>query len=57
MRGGGQQREKGRAADSPRSMELNSGLDLRAHEILTSAETKSQRFNQLNHPGAPVADF
>ena len=28
-------------------------LDLRTHEIMTCAETKSRSLNQLSHPGAP----
>ena len=30
------------------------GLRLTNHEIMTCAEIKSQRLNQLNHPGAPI---
>ena len=30
------------------------GLNPQNHEIMTWAKTKSEAFNQLNHPGTPV---
>ena len=35
------------------SAEPNVGLDLTNHEIMTSAEIKSQMLNRLSHPGIP----
>ena len=39
------------------STELNVGLELTNHEIMTWAEIKSQRLNQLSHPGTPPLTF
>ena len=36
------------------STEPDAGLEFVNHEIMTEAEIKSQMFNQLSHPGAPL---
>ena len=39
------------------STEHDAGLELTNREIITWGETKSQKLNQLSHPGAPRAHF
>ena len=56
-RGEGQrERERGKKshAGSALSAESNVGLDPTNHEIMTSAEIKSQMLNWLSYPGAPL---
>ena len=36
------------------SAETLAGLELTNHEIMTSAETKSQTLTQLSHPATPI---
>ena len=50
------QREGGKIPSRLRaaSTELEAGLDLTNHEIITWAVPKNQRLNRLNHPGTPA---
>ena len=52
-RGSGRGRERIPGRLSTVSMELDVGLELTNHEIMTWAEIKSWMLNQLSHPGAP----
>ena len=55
---GGRGRETGRERIPSRlcaeSAQLDTGLDPMNHEIMTSAEIKSQTLNGLRHPGALI---
>ena len=57
----GRGRETGRERIPSRlwavSTKPNVGLDLRNHEIMTQAETKSWDTQRLSHPGAPTFFF